>query len=51
MSRLFPSRTHILYLDVDTIVKDHDISELWNQVIATEKLLVAVPRYTVATWW
>ena len=42
--RLFLDKSqHILYLDVDTIVQ-HDISELWKQVVATEKILVAVPR-------
>ena len=42
--RLFLGESqHILYLDVDTIVK-HDISELWKQVVATGKLLVAIPK-------
>ena len=41
---LFPSLTHILYLDVDTIVL-HNISWLWKEIIASDKLVTAIPRY------
>ena len=43
--RLFPSLSHIIYLDVDTIVL-HDISELWNEVVTSDKLFVVIQRYT-----
>ena len=42
--RLFPSLSHIIYLDVDTIVL-HDISELWNEVVTSDKMFVVIERY------
>ena len=42
-SRIFPSLTKIIYLDIDTIVI-HDIWELWKDVLSTDKLLVVAQR-------
>ena len=43
LCRLFPSLTHILYLDVDTIVQA-DISTLWEELVHTNQLILAAPR-------
>ena len=41
--QLFPELSHAIYLDIDVIVKG-DVVEIWNQLVATEMLIVAAPR-------
>ena len=43
-SRILPSLEYVIYIDVDTIVK-HDINELWECLLKTDKLMLAVERY------
>ena len=45
---IFPNLTHIISLDVDTVVKA-DIVELWNKLIESKQVLVASPR--LARWY
>lgn len=40
---LFPSLHRALYLDVDTVVRG-DITELWDWLSTSDKLMMAVPR-------
>ena len=40
---LFPGLKRAIYLDVDTVVMG-DIGEVWEQLVATDKLMVAAPR-------
>ena len=41
--RLFPSLPRAIYLDADTVVQS-DITLFWKQLMASDKLLLAVPR-------
>lgn len=40
---LLPQLHHGIYLDVDTIVLG-DIAELWDYLLSSNKMMVAVPR-------
>ena len=46
--RLFPSLSHILYLDADTVVQA-DVTPLWDQLIQSDQLFIAAPRYKQTT--
>lgn len=41
---LFPGLRRAVYLDVDTVVMG-DVGELWEQLVITDKMLLAAPRY------
>ena len=40
---LFPDLGRAIYLDVDTVVMG-DIGEVWEQLVTTDKLVLAAPR-------
>ena len=44
LPQLLPHLHHILYLDIDILVKN-DISEIWYYLMTSKKMMVAVPRY------
>ena len=45
-NRLFPSLSHVIYLDVDSLVL-HDISELWNEVVSSDELITATSMLVI----
>ena len=49
LPELFPRLHHALYLDIDTVVQG-DVAEVWDHLLTSRKMMVAVPRYNVRVY-